>query len=334
MNVGGLDTFFTSWHAVLYGGYALLAGWLLAMVGRRRLNAHWSGSVPPGYRWGLAGIAVFVAGGILDMAWHVAFGVETGIDALVSPTHLILLTGGVLMLTSPLRAAQPKRAYGARSPHARSAVVALATTAALAGFFLSYLSVFAYPSAREVFTSVPEGAPGHREAELPVIAGLAGYLVTTLLLVAPLLFLRRRSRLPHGTVTLLVPAVALPAAALTQLTFAVPAVAAVAGAALVDLLLAVRPDLPLAVLAGLVPGFVWTAQLLALDSVGSLHWPAALSAGSVGLSMLLAVALPHLTSPDTANRRTALTPSAAGTGSSPMTPGRLDQPAEAEPLPR
>ena len=39
------------------------------------------------------------------MLWHLAFGIEIGLDALVSPTHLLLLTSGVLLLTCPLRAA-------------------------------------------------------------------------------------------------------------------------------------------------------------------------------------------------------------------------------------
>ena|SRR5919109_193336 len=43
-------------------------------------------------------------GGIADLAWHEVFGVEVALDALVSPSHVPLAAGGLLILTSPLRA--------------------------------------------------------------------------------------------------------------------------------------------------------------------------------------------------------------------------------------
>ncbi len=304
LNVPGLDTFFTPWHGVLYGGFALLAGWLAVMVWRRRSRRGGSGSGPAGYGWGVVGVALFAVGGLLDMAWHLVFGVEAGIDALVSPTHLILLTGGMLMVTSPLRASAPRRPLGGAPVHRWVAVVAMATATALAGFFLSYLSVFVDPAVREPVTSLPEGAPGHRVAELPVVAGLAGYLVSTLLLVTPLLFLRRRARLPQGAVTALVAAVAIPAAALEQMTFAVPAAAALVGAALVDLIVAVRPHLATTVLAGLVPGLVFPAQLFGLAATDNLQWPVPLWSGVVGLSVLASLALALLSRPWTADSTT------------------------------
>ena len=105
LNIGGLETFITPWHAMLYSGFGLLVGWLAGMVWRRRGQARWLERVPVGYGWGWAGVAIFAMGGAGDMLWHLAFGIEVGLDALVSPTHLLLLTGGTLLLTSPLRAA-------------------------------------------------------------------------------------------------------------------------------------------------------------------------------------------------------------------------------------
>jgi hypothetical protein len=48
LNIGGLETFFTPWHAVLYGGFGLLVAWLAGMVLRRR-RAGWLERVPMGY---------------------------------------------------------------------------------------------------------------------------------------------------------------------------------------------------------------------------------------------------------------------------------------------
>ena len=37
------------------------------------------------------------------MIWHEIFGVETGVEALLSPTHLMLALGGSLMVSGPFR---------------------------------------------------------------------------------------------------------------------------------------------------------------------------------------------------------------------------------------
>src|SRR5206468_5841643 len=61
--------------------------------------------VPAGYGLGLVGVAMFVAGGVADGRWHTLFGVEVSVAALLSPSHLLLLGGGLLMVTSPVRSA-------------------------------------------------------------------------------------------------------------------------------------------------------------------------------------------------------------------------------------
>jgi hypothetical protein len=93
------------------------------------------------------------------MLWHLAFGIEAGLDALVSPTHLLLLTGGTLLLTSPLRAA------AATDRDRWPAVVSMAAATSLAGFFLSYVSVFGRPWGAGTApqpTYRPAGASGRR----------------------------------------------------------------------------------------------------------------------------------------------------------------------------
>lgn len=217
------------------------------------------------------------------------------LDLLVPPggklRHGILLTGGVLIITSPLRAA----AAAAAGAFRWSAVVALAAATSLSGFFLSYLSVFVDPGAGDPFRAVPEGVAGHEAAELSVVAGVGGYLLTTILLVVPVLFLRRRGLLPHGAVVALAAAVALPAAALTNLEHLAPAVGAIAAAGLLDLVLTVRPRLSNATLAALLPAALWSGQLFGLALTGGMQWPPELWSGSVLLSSVLALSLALLT---------------------------------------
>lgn len=98
-NRPGLETFFTPWHALLYSGAAALFGWLLlpttTVTQRDRL-------------WAVAAAAIFTAGGLGDLLWHLAFGVETGLSALALtavvrwPAELVI---GVLVLSTMVGAA-------------------------------------------------------------------------------------------------------------------------------------------------------------------------------------------------------------------------------------
>lgn len=290
VHAAGLETFFTPWHGVLYGAFTMLGLWVALMLWRRRLAVSWAERIPYGYGYGLVGVAVFTAGGLLDMAWHLAFGVEIGLEALISPTHLLLLTGGVLLVATPLRADTATGGRGTGWP----AVLSLAAATSLAAFFLSYLSAFADPGARNPIVMVPHGLPGHREGELAAVAGVGGYLLTTLLLVVPLLHLYQRRQLPRGAATVLVAAAALPVTVLVDPQMTVMALAGVAAAVLVEVLLALWPALPDTVLAGLLPTLVWSGHLVGITTVAEVRWSPEMWAGAVALSALLAMALTRL----------------------------------------
>jgi hypothetical protein len=101
-----LETFFTPWHAVLYSGFfAVAAATAAPLLLLRRPRRAWLDALPPGYDLSLIGVLVFLLGGVLDMLWHIAFGIEADVEALISPSHLVLAVGSTLMLTGPLRAA-------------------------------------------------------------------------------------------------------------------------------------------------------------------------------------------------------------------------------------
>lgn len=302
VNLPGLETFFTPWHGVLYSGFTAGAAWLgvLALRGRR-LGLRWARVLPIGYPLAAAGVLLFGAGGVGDMAWHVALGVETGIDALLSPTHLVLLTGAALALTAALRSgwARPV-APGGPSLHTElPAVLSLSLVTALAAFFLQYVSVFTGPAAAGALVRVAEAAPGHEAAELATVTGLAGYVVTTVLLVAPVLLAQRIGRRPRGAVVLLVAVVAGLSAALADFTaYGVTATIAVIVAALAAEAVAAvieRSTLPrsarLPAMVSAVPALLWPAQLLAVALTEGVRWPAELWSGVVVLSALVAAAL-------------------------------------------
>jgi hypothetical protein len=100
-----LEGFFTPWHGLLYAGFVGAAGWTFWLAYQRRDEARrwWRDGFPAGYRLGAIGALGFLAGGLGDMVWHERFGVELGVNAAFSPSHLLVATAGTLLVTSPLR---------------------------------------------------------------------------------------------------------------------------------------------------------------------------------------------------------------------------------------
>ncbi|WP_346769035.1 hypothetical protein [Crystallibacter degradans] len=296
LNDVGTETFFTPWHTALYAGLGMIGIWMALLMRRgRRQGLPLRHSLPKGYRGTLLGIGLFALGGLLDLAWHELFGIEVALDALVSPTHLLLGAGGMLILGTGVRS---QRAVRPSRPWAAPAMLSLLLVTGLAAFFLVYTSAFMFSAPLMEFVPVPEGAPGHEEAELPVIAALGGYIVTTMLLIVPILYvLASGSRIPRLTVTAVVSTVAWLSVGIASLPSAAVAGAlgATVAAVLTDLALArvpvelTRRWLPVA--AAGIAVFIWAGQLAGLAIAEGLGWPVSLWAGVVALSAGVAAGL-------------------------------------------
>ena len=119
------EGFFTPYHAVFYSGFAAVAAVVLSCMWRNRsAGARLADAIPRGYAVTLVGLVIFALGGVLDMTWHIVFGVEQDIEALFSPTHLILGIGIASILCGPIRSIElraPGRSWRAQLP----AIVAL-----------------------------------------------------------------------------------------------------------------------------------------------------------------------------------------------------------------
>jgi hypothetical protein len=178
-------------------------------------------------------------------------------------------------------------------------LLSLTATAGLAAFFLSYASAFTQTTPTTVFHSVPEGAPGHAEAELPVVAALAAYLVSSALIVVPLLIMIVSGRRPRGAMTVLVGAIAALSVALVDFpgTAVAGAIGATVGAVVADALLSwVRPESATSRVA--VPGvaavtalLVWAGQLAGFAAYDAVRWPVSLWSGVILVAGLSAAAL-------------------------------------------
>jgi hypothetical protein len=304
-NVSRLETFFTPWHAVLYSGFAAVAAWMVSRALAARRSHPRRAGVPVGYGLGLVGAVVFFVSGIGDGIWHTVFGIERGLEAALSPTHVGLFLGALLMFTTPLRAAWSSNRHGAApSPRALlPAVLALTFTTLLVSFLFFYLSAFRDPLAVRPFA----GAAGSAAGSLPVAAyaqelGVASVLATNLLLIAPVLLLLRRWRPPFGSATLLFTAVAFGTAVTEEFAFGEVVVAALVGGLLTDWLIAQAarvPDRTLAhrLVATVAPLALWGSYFLLLEVRHGVVWPAELWTGSILFASLSGFALSLLMLP-------------------------------------
>lgn len=105
-----VETFFEPAHGLLYAGlFAAFAFTGVAMFAGHRRGYAWKNSLPDGYDFTLAGLAIFLGGGILDMIKHSLWGFEQAFNALLSPTHLMIGGGMFLMMAGPIRASLLRR---------------------------------------------------------------------------------------------------------------------------------------------------------------------------------------------------------------------------------
>src|SRR3712207_6778724 len=127
------------------------------MVGAGTVGGHAGVTPPAGYGLSFGGGVVFLAGGLLDMLWHLLFGIEANIEALLSPAHLLLALGATLLISGPLRAGwqRPAVVRGARWSEVLPALLSLTLVLALFAFFTQ----FAHPQVDLLATVRPDGQP-------------------------------------------------------------------------------------------------------------------------------------------------------------------------------
>ena len=296
VNQPDLETFFSPWHGVFYTGFIVSTVVLARLVTRYQRGRFDPALVPAGYGLGLIGAGLFVLGGVADMVWHTLFGIEVGVAALLSPSHLLLLVGGLLMVTSPVRSAWASPDLPARAPAARlfPALWATTLTTAVLLFFFQYLSAFV--------TGAPSAPAEGPDGLLDTIVGVASVLVTNLILVAPVLLLARRWRLPFGTVALLATVGAAAMTSVRELALGALVPAMLVGGLAADLLLArlrPGPDRPGAFRAAavLVPLVLWGAWTAVYTVAYGMAWPPELWAGVLGMACLSGLGLSLLALP-------------------------------------
>jgi len=194
-----IETFFTPWHGILYSGL-MAAGAVLVPSYIRNLSRgyDWRQALPSGYMLSLIGFMLFALGGGVDFTWHSLFGFEADEEALLSPAHLLLATGAVLLTSGPLRAAWRRTGADDRRNWAGllPALLSLLTVLSFFTFFTQYANAFTH--ANIIGGSGPVG-----ETYFWNVAGITSVLLPTAITMGFILLAIRRWLLPIGSMTLL-----------------------------------------------------------------------------------------------------------------------------------
>ncbi len=134
-----VESFFTPYHAAFYSGmFALMLVFAGFALRNRRRGYSWGAVLPRPYRIALVGVPIFLAAGIGDMIWHRLFGLEEGVDALLSPTHQIIGLGIFFLASGPIRSVLAARDRSATLRFQLPLAFGLATWLLLAHFGTAY----------------------------------------------------------------------------------------------------------------------------------------------------------------------------------------------------
>jgi hypothetical protein len=278
------QSFFTPWHAVFYSGFAAVAlALLVTLVRRRSRTQSWRAAIPMGYGAALAGVIVFAAGGVGDLVWHTLFGIERSIEALLSPTHLMLITGGVLLVSGPLRAAWRRPADRLSWSNGLPVLLVMLSIQAALTFITQYL----YPFDSDWYSRV-------------VALDIASALTFTTILMGGLLLLVGRWRLPFGWITLLLGGIALAMSVLNDIHQSVW-LALVVGLIADTLYALLHPTRAhagrLRLFAFAIPATLFAGFFFALNLYGLLDWVIHLWTGVIFLTGATGVLLSFLLAP-------------------------------------
>jgi hypothetical protein len=275
---------------VLYSGHlALLVALVVRWVRTRAL--------PHGYGLSMAGAVLYLFAGVGDFLWHDAFGVEQSIEALLSPTHLMLATGAFLIVTGVWRAAWPYATTPRTLREQLPALLSLAFALSLLTFFTQYASpianIWALGTTREPF-SVQE-------------MGVVSILLDTALLMGAVLIYMRRWPVAPGAFTVLFGLNALAMGFLfDQGPYPVPHVLVRVGAGLVadGLVRVLQPSTQrptaLRLFAFTIPAVLYAAYFAVASQITGIAWSVHMWAGMIVLAGAAGVLMSFVSDPPSA----------------------------------
>jgi hypothetical protein len=307
---GALGSFWTIWHALLYAGFNVTALWVVT----RNPHLYTKGMKPAPYmhpllglrlRYPLAilGLGLAAIGLFGDIAWHTAFGEETGVARVIAPFHLFLFAGAAGLASASLRSGWYAPQFYPRESSFRTvfpALLSLTLVTCVAAFMFQWLDGFLDWTPSVVIGRIPADlASDPRIRGTVEFAGAARVLMTNLILLSGLLLGLRRWHLPFGSATFLFVGVSFAMSALSSFDLGATVFAALVGGLVADLIVDwYVPDpehaLGYRVMAGVTPLALWTTYFLILTFVYDIVWPFDLWLGTTFLAAISGLLLSYI----------------------------------------
>ncbi len=199
------ETFFTPFHFLMYSGVAA-NGLFYVIVQFRNVGRGHSlmQALPREYLLSFAGVLLFGIAGVFDLGWHEVFGFEVGLDALISPSHLLLVVSGMMFMSGPLRAALARKTLPQGWPALFPVITSALMVYTLGTLFTQFSSLWArveYFTSLEFFDTYDITLSPTGSLNLPHSYTMAAVLIPAALMAGVLLFLCRRMVLPVGAVS-------------------------------------------------------------------------------------------------------------------------------------
>ena len=336
-NLTGVDNFWSPPHIAMYLGLTAVGVWIAIVLLRYQKGLDeldWA-AVPRGY--GLAFIALPLAAlaGPADFIWHEAYGFENQIDSTFSPPHQGLFYAGALLATIAAASAWQRRDIVAPSLREHLPTAFSVTSLVAVMLFVVHQIVPFYGGGVAATQDFQDDIAGRADAFSPgadavhteglsralthygddafpyyffsTHASVAGILLFTAALMAGILVVRRRWRIPPGTLTITFTFMALLWAMLSEFREAELIPALVLAGVIGDLLLGrlagetkITRVGPVRVFAALVPLALWSLFFLCVALFqGGLGWEPTLWFGllittaGLGYAMSLLVFPPY-----------------------------------------
>ena len=222
------------------------------------------------------------------MLWHLAFGVEAGVDALLSPTHLLLALGGAIIMSGPWHALWHHDSdYPAQHPWL--VIFSMTFVLSLLAFMTQFAHPFHHPWVLTSYQTMP--------ADSGQSIGVASIMIQTVLFMGLILMTLRRLRFPFGGFTLLLGLNSLLMISLQdKYQFLLPAVGA---AVVIEVLyLLIKPSAQRSIrfrlFAILVPVIFYAVYVLTVIFTEGTWWSIHLLGGAIAISGITGLLLSYL----------------------------------------
>jgi len=312
-----IESFFIASHYLMYGAWLAVLGSVVAYAGLQiRKGSNMVDWLPPRYALTALGAFLFGISGGLDVISHALLGFEFNLQVLLSPAHLVLFLAFGLIYSGVLSHAIYQSDLSPRE-HQNSFRTSLPMNIGIASllhiviwpawyfdpFAADYASGGAIVGVRDAYNWIDYGSS---TAE---IAGVAGILLTTLILIPFVILPLYRWRLPSGSLTFILGLVFIQRAFIVGVYSYLPAIL---GAALAGEIIwawirrggEARLTSPLGyrILAFSVPLVLFSIYFLIVSFMpNGVIWPIHLWAGSIWMAAVAGVLLSLTMIPDKDN---------------------------------